>query len=174
MTDKKTHYRKVYKSNHLGVADLEDYMENDVILKFNIKVVKQEIGAVVAGRKGDYNIAYFEEKGIKPWVINATNATILSGFARSSFVEDWSGLYIQLYIDHSVKMKGDIVGGVRVFHVQPKKVLPQLEKSNTVFWNRAIMAYKRDKNFNAVLKHMAISKQDIELLKYEAENQGNA
>ena len=59
MSENKTHYRKVYKSDHLGVADLEEMMEEGSDLILTIREVKQEIGARVAGRKGDHNIAYF-------------------------------------------------------------------------------------------------------------------
>ncbi len=131
--ENKTHYRKVFKSDHLGIADLEDFIEEKKSLIFTIKEVKQYImtndknsGVVVAGKRISANIAFFEEN-IKPLVINATNGKILKNFANgSSFVEDWAGLRIELYIDSNVKMKGDIVGGVRIKPVQPKaKVKPQ-------------------------------------------------
>lgn len=114
----KTHFRKVYKSDHLGVADLEDYLEEGRRLVFKIREVKQELGVSVAGKKGNFNIAYFEEN-IKPLVLNATNAAVLKGFSGSSFVEDWKGLLIELFIDSTVKMKGDVVGGVRIVKKQP-------------------------------------------------------
>ena len=84
----KTHYRKVFKSDHLGVADLEDLIEAGSSLVFKIKLVKQEYGVKVAGRKGDHNIAYFNEP-IKPLVLNATNSKTLKGLCGgSAFVED--------------------------------------------------------------------------------------
>ena len=55
-----THYRKVFKSDHLGVADLEDFIEAKSNLIFTVREVKQEIGVRVAGRKGNHNIAYFK------------------------------------------------------------------------------------------------------------------
>ena len=70
----KTHYRKVFKSDHLGVADLEDLVEAKSNLIFTIKQVKQEIGVRVAGRKGNHNIAYFNEN-IKPlWLLLSSEA----------------------------------------------------------------------------------------------------
>lgn len=118
--ENKTHYRKVYKSDHLGVADLEEFLEDGKQLIFTIKEVKQEINVSVAGKKGDFNIAYFKEK-IKPLVLNATNAKIVSNFNKGSkYVEDWNDTLIELYIDTSVKMKGEIVGGVRIKPIQPK------------------------------------------------------
>jgi len=117
----KTHYRKVFKSDHLGVADLEDFLEEGVVLDFTIKQVKQEIGVKVAGRTGNFNIAYFNEP-IKPLVLNVTNSKIVSGFSGGSpFVEDWKDIRVTLYIDANVKMKGEIVGGVRIRKVQPQK-----------------------------------------------------
>jgi len=117
----KHHYRKVFKSDHLGIADLEDFIEEKKPLIFTIKHVKQEMNVSVAGKKGNFNIAYFVEN-IKPLVLNATNSKAVKAFAGGSpFVEDWNNILIELYIDESVKMKGDIVGGIRIRPLQPKK-----------------------------------------------------
>lgn len=118
MKTSKTHYRKVLKSDHLGVADLEDLLEEGSKLVFTISHVKQEYGVTVAGKKGDFNIAYFKEK-IKPLVLNAGNAKIVSQFTGSKFVEDWNEVLIELYIDENVKFGRDTVSGVRIRQVQP-------------------------------------------------------
>jgi hypothetical protein len=112
-------YRKVYKSDHLGVVDLEEMVEYGQSLKLTIKHVKQEIGVLVAGNKGNHNIAYFVEP-IKPWVLNAGNAGIIKGFAKSTDTDNWNNISIELYIDDNVKMKGQIVGGIRIKPVQPQ------------------------------------------------------
>ena len=119
MENNKTHYRKVFKSDHLGVADLEDLMADKIPLIFTIKEVKQKFNEKVAGKKINANIAYFKEF-IKPLVLNATNSKVVKSFANGSpFVEDWKDIKVQLYIDRSVKMKGEIVGGVRINPQQP-------------------------------------------------------
>lgn len=115
----KTHYRKVFKSDHLGVADLEDFIEEKRSLIFTISQVKQEFNISVAGRKGNHNIAYFKES-IKPLVLNATNSKIVKSFNDGSpFVEDWGNTLVELYIDSNVKMNGEVVGGVRIRQKQP-------------------------------------------------------
>jgi len=125
MSAEKHHFRKVYKSDHLGVADLEEFLEEGKKLIFTIKQVKQEVNATVAGKKGNFNIAYFVES-IKPLVLNATNAKQIKLFTGSSFVEDWNNVKIELYCDELVKMKGEVVGGVRIKPIQPKdKIKPQ-------------------------------------------------
>ena len=163
----KTHYRKVYKSDHLGTADLEDLIEANSNLVFTVKFVKQEIGVSVAGRKGNFNIAYFNEK-IKPLVLNATNAKILSKLCGgSSFIEDWANVAIQLYIDPSVKMKGEVVGGVRISPQLPKQrqaLTPNMAKP----WSNAIAAYRRDGNLSAVLERMDISNENQDLIIQQA------
>ena len=127
----KHHFRKVYKSDHLGIADLEDLLEDGKKLIFTIKEVKQQLGASVAGKKIDANIAYFVEP-IKPMVLNATNAKQIKLFAGSPFVEDWKNIVIELFSDETVKMKGEVVGGIRIKPVQPvlNKVKPAFTETN--------------------------------------------
>lgn len=114
------HYRTVYKSDHLGVADLEEMIEAGKQLIFVIKEVRQERNVSVAGKKGDFNIAYFTDPSIKPWVLNAGNAKIVKNFSKTdAFVENWKNIPIELYVDYNVKMKGEIVGGVKIKPTQP-------------------------------------------------------
>jgi hypothetical protein len=162
----KTHYRKVFKSDHLGVADLEDLIEANNRLIFTIKQVKQEVGVRVAGKKGNFNIAYFNEP-IKPLVLNATNSKTMKNLSGgSSFVEDWAGITVQLYIDPTAAFGGEVTGGVRINpnHVQARKeLLP-----NTQAWTNAIAAFQRDGNLDAVLERMNISEANKALIMEQA------
>ena len=162
----KTHYRKVFKSDHLGVADLEDLVEAKSNMIFTVKQVKQEFGVRVAGRKGDHNIAYFNEQ-IKPMVLNAGNAKIMKGFSGgSAFVEDWGGITIQLYIDPTVSFGGEITGGIKINPnpVQARKELQQ----NTTAWDSAVDAYKRDGNLAKVLDRIDVSEANQKLIAEQA------
>jgi len=140
-------YRKVYKSDHLGVVDLEEMLEQGKPLIFTIKHVKQEIGVLVAGNRGDHNIAYFVEP-IKPMVLNAGNAAIIRGFSqgKSTDTDNWNNIPIELYVDANVKMKGQVVGGMRIKQLQPK-IAP---KEKPVF---------AESNFEAALKAKATIEQ---------------
>lgn len=164
MKTSKNHYRKVFKSDHLGVADLEDFLEEDVKLIFTIKNVSQEYAVKVAGHIGNFNIAYFNEP-IKPLVLNATNSKVVKLFnAGSPFVEDWNNTKVELYIDASVKMKGEIVGGVRIRPVQPMptKVKPQFTEAN---FDKAKSV---DATIEAIKKRYTITKAvEQKYLKYE-------
>jgi hypothetical protein len=165
--ENKTHYRKVFKSDHLGTADLEEFLEEKKRLVFTIKEVKQEYDVIVAGRKGNHNIAYFKEN-IKPLVLNATNSRIVRSFNENSpFVEDWNNTIIELYIDANVKMKGEIVGGVRIKPTQPKATKPEITKDSGK-WKDAIDYYKKNKSFDGILKHYILSDANQKLIKDEA------
>lgn len=141
MSNSKNHYRKVFKSDHLGVADLEEFMEEGRPLVFTVKETRQFLidpniknsGVVVAGKRISCNVAYFIEP-IKPMVLNATNSKIMQSFHKdkSPMVEDWNNMTIELYVDKGVKMKGEVVGGIRIRAIQPviNKVKPIFTEAN--------------------------------------------
>ena len=170
--DSKTHYRKVFKSDHLGSADLEDFQENGSNLIFTISHVCQERGAKVAGKKIDANIAYFVEV-IKPLVLNATNSKTMSKLSGSCFIENWQNIPVQLYIDSNVKYKGDIVDGVRISPNPVRTQKPVVEPSNSKLWTNAMAAYQRDGNFDKVLQRADISQQNMELIVKQCQEQAN-
>lgn len=152
----KTHYRKVFKSDHLGVADLEDFIEEGRKLIFTIKEVKQEYNIRVAGNVGNFNIAYFKED-IKPLVLNATNAKIVKSFNDNiPFVEAWADTIIELYIKEDVKMKGETVGGIRIRPVQPKLTKPVLTQEHTK-WNEIVAKVKSGVTIDKVKNYYDIS-----------------
>lgn len=126
MKSTKHHYRNVFKTDHLGSADLEDLIENGTPLIFTITHAKQEIGAKVAGKKMDANIVYFKEP-IKPMVVNATNGKIIKQFTGSSFVEDWNNVLVELYVDDQVRaVTGGLTQGIRIRPIQPKVAVKPL------------------------------------------------
>jgi hypothetical protein len=117
----KTHYRKVFKSDHLGSADLEDLTEKGIKLIFTIQEVTQHLidpnikgsGVRVAGKNISANIAHFIED-VKPLVLNATNSKQVANITGTNFVQDWQNVKVELFIDQSVKFKGASVQGVRI------------------------------------------------------------
>ena len=169
----KTHYRKVFKSDHLGQADLEEFKEGGSNLVFTIKCVRQEFGAKVAGKTIDANIAYFVEN-IKPWVVNAGNCAIMKKITGSFNIEDWQNTTVQLYIDPNVKYKGETTGGVKLSHLKPKISKPLLTKDNVTMWNHAKTAYKQDGNFIRVFKRADITPDNQKLMLQEIAEEGAA
>jgi len=164
----KTHFRRVFKSDHLSIADLEDLSENGSDLIFTIKHVRQEFGAKVAGRKIDANIAYFEEK-IKPLVLNATNSRTMKDLCGGvPFIEEWKCVPVQLYIDNSVRMKGETVGGVRISTHKPIKQEKAMLTPDSEKWAGAVKSVADKGNADLVLKYFIVSDEHMVKLFSEA------
>lgn len=131
-------YRKAYKSDHLGVLDLEEMLEQGKSLLVTVKEVWYE-DTTVAGNKGNYNIAYFEEAGVKPLVLNATNAATLRHLCGGGVeLNTWKlPILVELHIDRSVKMKGEVVGGVRIKREKVSKPKLPIKDAD---WPKALAA----------------------------------
>lgn len=167
---KKSHYRKVFKSDHLGTPDLEEFAEEGKGMIYTIKYVTQFVldpaingsGVTVAGKRIGANIAYFKEE-IKPLVLNSTNSKQVAKFTGSKFVDDWNNVLIELYIDSNVKMKGQVVGGVRIRPTQPQLTKTELTPTHSR-WADAKKAVKEGKE-KGVLAQFTISDVNLELLR---------
>lgn len=175
--DSKTHYRKVFKSDHLSIADLEDFVESgnnqliftiDKVVQYYIDSNVKNSGVKVAGKTISANIAYFKDK-IKPLVLNATNSKTVKSFnGGSPFVEDWKDTIVQLYIDDKVRMKGEIVGGVRINKTQPKATVIKLTPDSDN-WGGAVDFLKVEGHtIEQITKKYSMTKDDIEQLVNEA------
>lgn len=169
-TEEKTHYRKVFKSDHLGSADLEEMLEEKKRLVFTIEKVEQYVlvagdknsGVSVAGKRIGANIAYL--KGAKPLVLNATNSKTMAKIMGSKFVEDWKGAVIELYIDPNVKMKGEMVGGVRIkpnkATVQKPKLTPEHKN-----WDKAKTAVQTgEADWDSITENWDVTEDNFQLL----------
>jgi hypothetical protein len=166
-TETKTHYRKVFKSDHLGSADLEEMIEERKPLIFTIIKVAQEYATKVAGKKIDANIAYFKD-GFKPLVLNATNSKMMAKLTGSVHVEDWGGVTIELYINTGVKFGNDTVSGIRI---KPK--FPVIQKHELTpesrFWAKAqerVLA--KEATFESLNENYTITQANFDLMTWEA------
>ena len=171
--ENKTHYRKVFKSDHLGVADLEDLMESGKNrLVFTVKEVKQytlvqgvkNSGIVVAGKRISANIAFFKEP-IKPLVLNAGNSKIMKDFNNSPFVQDWSNTTIELYIENNVKFGRDTTSGVRIRKKQPTLTMIELKPENKKDWDAAVNHLKGVGTIDSIKKKRSLSAINEQKLK---------
>ena len=161
MSEEKTHYRKVFKSDHLGVADLEEMIEEKKPLVFTISHVRMEQGTRVAGKKIDCNVAYFVGN-VKPLVLNATNSKTMKQLTGSSFLEDWAGVSIALYIQNNIKFGNDVVDGVRISSSLPKakyNLVPDCDK-----WETAKQRAKEGMTLDQFRQHYQLTDENYKLL----------
>lgn len=128
-----TDWREYRKSTHLASVDIEILQRKGHNLIFTIAHCQREYGTNINGKTQDADICYFTEQGIKPMVLNTENKKRLSGFAVangcpkefSNMLENFIGLTIELFVDPTVKMKGQVTGGIRIRPVQPKTIEKQ-------------------------------------------------
>ena len=167
---KKTDWRKFRKSTHLASPDLEVMLSEGKELEFTIKEVKHEKNVNVSGTKMDGFFCYFKED-IKPMKINNTNLKMLSKFAKKNgikttdifMVENYKGLFIELYVDNNVSFMGGKTDGIRIRPVQPVKQKPVLDEKSSK-WKTAKEKVKEGMSLADLSKHYSISQDNYDLL----------
>ena len=169
--DNRPHWKKIFKSDHLGVYDLDEMQSKGSDLTFTIDYAMQfddSNKTKVAGRIIAANIIYFKE-GIKPMVVNSGNAKILQKLSGSGVVPDWAGTVIRLYADPNVKMKGEVVGGIKIYPNPVQKAKQNITKENKKLWENVKKAYIRDKDFKTILQRANISQDNQNLMIQEVD-----
>lgn len=165
--EQKTHYRKAFNSPYLSSADI---VEPTVLTIVAVRLEKDQTKKT----KDLFNTAYFAEKEIrhgeelKPFILNATNSRTMATLTGSKFIEDWANVPVTIYVDANVSFRRDIVEGLRISTERANTSKPELQQ-DTPAWDRAIAAFKRDGNFNAIEKHMIVS-DDCKIIIKEAAN----
>jgi len=165
----KTHYRKAFTSPYLASSDL------DGVLNLTIKRVILEDDKSKR-TKDSFNTAYFAEEFIrpgeklKPMILNVTNCDVLKKMSGSSYIDDWCGLLITVFVDCNVKMKKETVGGLRIMPQAISK--PFLTPAHTAKWEHAKAAFKRDGNLFKVFEKVTMTQEHQEQLMKECEDSG--
>ena len=136
MKEKNIDCMKYRKSTHLAGIDVETMIAEIGMCELTIKeayysksefVNGKKVGVEVCGKILDgYFIEFVED--VKPMMVNSTNrkqiALIYKNLnkctpAESRNIGNWAGLKIELEFDDSVKMKGQVTGGIRVKYKLP-------------------------------------------------------
>ena len=120
MADKLTHWKKLTNPDYLGAYALNP--NEDLVA--TIKEVKQADVVGMGGKKELKTVVVFEEKYIKPMVLNRTNAKTITKLFKNPYIEEWKGKKIQIYIEHDIQAFGEIVDGLRVRPYLPKEDNP--------------------------------------------------
>lgn len=111
----KTHWKKVVSDpNYLGEADFREGEEKIATIA---RVVRDET-VVTAEGKSKKAVVHFQEQ-LKPMILNVARSKSIEKVSGSPYFEDWTGVKIQLYIEHGIKAFGDVVSAVRVRSKKP-------------------------------------------------------
>ena len=96
-----------FPSNYLRAADLGG-KEIDVIID---RVTSEEFEQ--DGRKRPKPVVHFRNAGIKPLILNKTNALLIATACGSEDYSTWSGKQVRLYAE-LVSFKGKVSEAIRV------------------------------------------------------------
>ncbi len=106
-----THWKKLTNPNYIGAHDFQPGQELNVVIEsitneavkcFDGKQLKEEM-CIVARLKG----------AKKPLILNKTNCKIISRNLETSYIEEWTGRQITLYVA-KVKAFGEFVEAIRI------------------------------------------------------------
>lgn len=118
----KTHWKKVVSDpNYLGEADFNEGEEKIATIA---RVARDEVIQTAEG-KSKKAVVHFQEQ-LKPMILNVARSKSIEKVAGSPYFEDWTGVKIQLYIEHGIKAFGDVVSAVRVRPQRPVIKAPVL------------------------------------------------
>jgi hypothetical protein len=137
---------KYRKSTHLAGVDVETIISEKGNCIVTIKEAYFAKNIDVSGNKTDgYFLEFVED--LKPMLVNSINRKTIASVVKintgctsteSRNIGNWVGTKLDLYFDPSVKMMGQIVGGIRVkpqspiIQVDDKKAIDVLNQSKTL------------------------------------------
>lgn len=120
----KTHWKKIVSDpNFIGEGDFQEGEEKVL----TIDRVNASETVTTAEGKSTKAVLHWREPGNKPMILNVARSKNIEKVAGSPYFEDWTGVSVQLYIEHGIKAFGEIVSAVRI---RPFK--PRVKKEQTV------------------------------------------
>jgi hypothetical protein len=93
-TELKTHWKKLHNPDYIGAYAFQPGEEKVL----TIASVTQEDVKNKDGKSDTVMTVRFKEKDVKPLICNVTNAKAIEKVAGSGYIEDWTGVPIQLYV----------------------------------------------------------------------------
>jgi hypothetical protein len=137
MKEREIDCMKYRKSTHLAGVDVETIINEKGNCILTIKDAYYQKGVDVSGNKTDgYFLEFIED--VKPMLVNSINRKTISKIVKtlksttgadSRQLPNWIGVTIELYFDESVKMMGQIVGGIRV---KPTSPIPDISDEQAI------------------------------------------
>lgn len=115
MTDK-VHWKKLTNPDYLGSYAFQPGEEKTVTIK---EVKRELVYNPSGGGKEECTVVHFVED-VKPMILNATNAKMITKVWGSPYIEDWAGRKITLKVK-KISAFGEMVDAVRVSSERPQE-----------------------------------------------------
>jgi len=162
----KTHWKKLNNPDYLGAYALDP--DKDLVVL--TKNVKQEVVTGPDGKKEECTVMYFSEKGIKPMILNVTNAKVITKLLDTPYIEDWAGHKVAIYIAE-VKAFGELVDALRIRPKLPNVKRPALTPESKK-WADAVKSLRDGTiDIDGIKQYVSLSAEHEELLIEQSKSQ---
>lgn len=104
----KTHWKLLTNPDYIGAYWLPDGEDVTVTIDY----VVREMITGTGGKKEECTVAHLKN-GVKPLILNVTNAKSIEKLYGTPYIEDWAGKQITLYAS-TAKLAGDVVACLRI------------------------------------------------------------
>ena len=104
-----THWKKLNNPDYIGAYAFEPGEEKAV----TIDKVTREVITGEGGKKEECTVLHFQQKNVKPLILNVTNAKSIEALLGTPYVEEWKGKSIVLVV-RKVPAFGERVDAVRI------------------------------------------------------------
>lgn len=120
MPEQLTHWKKTFDPNYLGTYALKP---GEILVATVDHVEMRDVFNPARQKEESKTVLFFREKDIKPMILNNTNCKAISKVAGSPYMEQWSGVKIQIHTE-VVKVRGETTDGLRVIPERVKDEPP--------------------------------------------------
>lgn len=115
MSDTLTHFKRLMNPLYLGAYEFQPNEEKTVTIAY----VREERVMGADGKSEDCIVAHFQEKDLKPMILNVTNCKAIAKLYKTPYIEEWVGKRLVLRVQ-PVKAFGEVVDAVRIKPEIPK------------------------------------------------------
>lgn len=111
------HWKALTDPDLLGAWALPDGKEAILTIDY----ISKEDVVGPNGNKDKCIVAHFKEDKVKPMVLNATNCKTLTKLYKTPYIDQWCGRKVQIYVEHGIRMGGEVKDGLRIRPFMPKQ-----------------------------------------------------
>ena len=110
-----THFKALMNPDYLGAYAFQPNEEKTVTVAY----VREEHVMGADGKSEECIVAHFQEKDMKPMILNVTNCKAIAKLYKTPYIEEWVGKRLVLRVQ-PVKAFGEVVDAVRIKPEIPK------------------------------------------------------
>lgn len=159
--NEKTHWLQSPNKNYLGHWDLPEGRDTILTIK---SAQWEEVKNPITNTSEAKRVVRWEEKGVKPWICNQTNAQSIINATGIKYMEESGGKKIQLFIDNiQDKRTKDFIDCIRVRNkntlTERQQMTPEHKK-----WEELKEKVSEGVTLEMVRKHYDISDENWEKL----------